>query len=180
MKIYTKTGDKGETSLFGGAKVSKDNARIEAYGTIDELNAFLGLLCDHLPDDALQSQLRGIQNQLFNIGSNLAIDPTKKIELPCVSEEDIIQLEKAIDLWDTELEPLTNFILPGGHTTVSYAHVCRTVCRRAERRIVTLQTIANVNPLIIKYVNRLSDYFFTLSRYLAKKSSAAEILWSNN
>lgn len=178
FKIYTKTGDQGETSLFGGRRVSKDDLRIEAYGTIDELNAQLGLLKDHLGAHAQHELLVQIQNKLFTIGSRLAVDPEKPIELPGIEMDDIQSLEAAIDEMDGSLRALKHFLLPGGHVHLSLCHVARCVCRRAERRVVSLNKVETVDPLIIQYLNRLSDYFFVLSRKVAQDLGVEEIKWN--
>ena len=180
QKIYTKTGDTGQTSLIGGTKVPKSHIRINAYGTIDELNAFIGLLGDQLADIYIREMLREIQDRLFTIGSSLACDPHKEIALriPDLRESDIVLLEKEIDTMIEKLPEMKSFILPGGHVTVSSAHVCRTVCRRAERLIVELNGVEHLEqPLIIKYLNRLSDYLFVLARYEAHLLGVAEIPW---
>jgi cob(I)alamin adenosyltransferase len=179
-KIYTKTGDTGLTSLLGGTKVPKNDWRIEAYGTVDELNSFIGLLGDKMNEQVrLFSHeiihLEKIQNNLFKIGSVLSYDMTGdlKIELPNVTESDVKDLEDWMDYMELTLQPLKNFIIPGGHETVSLAHVCRTVSRRAERN--TIQAIQY--PIIMKYINRLSDYFFMLSRYIASELNVNEKIW---
>jgi len=179
-KVYTKTGDKGYTTLLGGTKISKNSLRIEAYGTIDELNSFVGLLSDYLHLDTskfidMQFQLNIIQNDLFKIGSIISKDPLKDVgfELPKIDKSDIEKLEKWIDIMDTNLAELKNFILPGGHLAVSSAHICRTVCRRAERLCV-LETIPED---ILIYLNRLSDYFFVASRMISHKMNIPEKIW---
>ena len=177
MKIYTKTGDEGTTSLFGGKRVHKDDIRIEAYGTVDELNTFIGLLLTTIFDKDQKHILTAIQNRLFTIGSNLASDPEKQMITPDISEQDIQLLEQAMDNMDNDLLPLRNFILPGGSLSVSYAHICRTICRRAERRVVTLNRESSVDQRIEIYLNRLSDYFFVLSRWLAHIENVKEVLW---
>lgn len=178
MKIYTKTGDIGETSLFGGKRVFKNEPRIEAYGTVDELNSWIGLLRDVQIDQEVKVILKEIQDRLFTIGSMLAADPAKpNLKKPDLHESDIELLEKTIDKMDSSLDPLTNFVLPGGHIYVSYCHVARTVCRRAERNTVTLNQITPIDPLAIKYLNRLSDYLFTLARKMSKDLGAEEINW---
>lgn len=177
MKIYTKTGDKGQTSLYGGKRLSKDDIRIEAYGTVDELNSFIGLLNASFTEATQNYILTEVQKRLFTIGSNLASDPDKKLLTPDIREEDISALENAMDAMDQLLEPLNYFILPGGDISVAYAHVCRTVCRRAERRIITLAGHSEVDPLIITYINRLSDYFFVLARYIGHTRQIQEIPW---
>jgi cob(I)alamin adenosyltransferase len=179
-KIYTKTGDAGNTSLIGGTKVPKSHIRISAYGTVDELNAFIGLLNDQLSDTHSREMLREIQDRLFTIGSSLACDPEKEIamQIPDLKESDILLLEKEIDAMNEKLPEMKSFILPGGHVAVSTAHVCRTVCRRAERIIVELDSIQPLGqPLIVKYINRLSDYLFVLARYLGFLLGAEEVKW---
>ncbi|HWB63459.1 MAG TPA: cob(I)yrinic acid a,c-diamide adenosyltransferase [Chitinophagales bacterium] len=179
MKIYTKTGDIGDTSLFGGKRVSKSELRIEAYGTVDELNSWMGLIRDVQTSSSTKELLKHVQDRLFTLGSTLAADPdNEKLKTPDLNEEDIEELEKAIDRMDEELVPLKNFVLPGGHVYVSYCHVARTVCRRAERLCVALHKANAIHPLIIKYLNRLSDYLFTLSRKMAKDLNAEEIYWT--
>lgn len=178
-KVYTKTGDKGKTSLLGGTKVPKSNDRIAAYGTTDELNAFLGLLHDQdgMPEP-IQLQLRWIQDRMFTLGSLLAVEPGfKGFELPQIHAEDIEQLEKWIDAFDAELLELKNFILPRGHKIISLTHVCRTVCRRAERSISAIQDYETIGTFILPFVNRLSDYLFVLSRKLTKDLNVTEIRW---
>jgi len=180
MKIYTKTGDTGKTSLIGGTKVLKSDPRIDAYGTIDELNSSIGLVSDFCNDQHAKNILKEIQDRLFTIGSELACDPNKKINMPIpdLHESDIELLEKEMDQMDAELPRMKNFILPGGLPSVSFMHVARCVCRRAERCSVNLQeNEGNVNPLIIKYLNRLSDYLFMLARYTGIKNNAPEIIW---
>lgn len=179
MKIYTKTGDKGTTALFGGTRVSKHNLRIEAYGTVDELNAVLGLLADQEANTHRVEELRGIQSYLFTIGSHLAAAPGKKLDyLPALSASAVSDLEKSIDQMDSELEPLKYFILPGGHQAVSFSHLARTVCRRAERRCTALHDLEPIDEHIIVYLNRLSDYLFTLGRMLARELDVKEIPWN--
>jgi cob(I)alamin adenosyltransferase len=177
MKIYTKTGDSGTTSLFGGKRLGKDDMRIESYGTIDELNSFIGLVLSHLADEDQRSILLTVQNRLFDMGSVLACDPEKPLLNSDIQESDIVLLENAMDNMESSLEPLKNFILPGGSVAISFTHICRTVCRRAERRVISLSRESEVDPMIIKYLNRLSDYFFVLSRYIALKTGVQEILW---
>ena len=180
MKIYTKTGDKGKTSLIGGTKVLKSHARIEAYGTVDELNSNIGLCRDLIADNDVRDLLKEIQDRLFTIGSALACDPEKETQLkiPDLKETDVSFLEDAMDKMDSELPPLQFFIMPGGHPTVSHLHISRCVCRRAERLVVDL-LISNEDHdnLIIKYINRLSDYLFLLARYMAKKLNVEEVSW---
>lgn len=178
MKLYTKTGDKGTTALIGGKRVDKDNSRIEAYGTVDELNAFIGLVRDGItPNDEQQKVLYHIQNTLFVLGSKLASIPSAKMELPDLNEKEIGQLEENIDLMEKDLAPLKNFILPGGHTSVSYCHVARCICRKVERLCVTLSKEITLDESIIPYINRLSDYLFVLGRYVAKLNNAEEVIW---
>ena len=178
MKIYTKTGDKGMTSLYGGKRVSKDDIRIEAYGTVDELNAHIGHLISVLPSSIDEKPLLlEIQKRLFTIGSNLASDPEKEIPVPDLVEDDIQLLENAMDNIDAIVDPLKTFVLPGGSTENSIAHLCRTVSRRAERRIISLSNEAEIDEILIRYVNRLSDYFFMLGRYIAYSLGDKEIPW---
>lgn len=179
FKIYTKTGDGGKTSLIGGTKVSKADLRIESYGTVDELNSYVGLCKDLLQDEAGITILLEIQDRLFTIGSELACDPDKtiKVSIPDLHESDIEVLEKEIDRMETKLEPLKAFILPGGHPTISYLHIARTVCRRAERCCVRLANETTVDPVIIKYLNRLSDYLFVLARFSGHLMNIADIPW---
>ncbi len=178
MKIYTKTGDEGQTSLLGGTRVLKDHIRIEAYGTVDELNAVLGQV--HDLDLALPFRpfIQHIQNQLFTIGSHLANDPDKShFQLPAVDDTLVDLMEKSIDELSAKLPPLKNFVLPGGHPANSLTHLARCVCRRAERRIVTLAEHTSVDPVMIKILNRLSDWLFTLSRTFSLHAGAPETTW---
>jgi cob(I)alamin adenosyltransferase len=180
MKIYTKTGDKGTTSLIGGTKVPKSHLRIEAYGTVDELNSFIGLCKDLLTDEQGQKILLEVQDRLFTIGSSLACDPIKepKMRIPDLKEADIELLEKKIDWMEETIPSMKNFILPGGHTTLSHLHIARCVCRRAERCCVRLELESlEVEEIIIKYLNRLSDYLFVLSRYTGHQIQVEEIPW---
>ncbi len=180
IKIYTKTGDQGKTSLIGGTKVAKSNIRIEAYGTIDELNSFIGLTADHLTHQPSKEILKEIQDRLFTIGSSLACDPDKEpsLKIPDLKETDITLLEKEIDKMNEELAPMKSFVLPGGHVAVSITHVTRCVCRRAERLCVNMQEHQLfVEPLIIKYLNRLSDYLFVLARYAGHLVGVEDIPW---
>lgn len=180
MKIYTKTGDKGTTSLIGGTKVPKSHLRIEAYGTVDELNSYLGLVRDLAGHQHTSDLIAEIQDRLFTIGSSLACDPIKepRMRLPDLKKEDIELLEKEIDAMNEELEPMKSFIIPGGHPTVSHIHIARCVCRRAERACVRLELESlEVEPLILQYLNRLSDYLFVLGRYAAKLLGSPEIPW---
>ncbi len=176
-KIYTKTGDKGETSLFGGKRLPKSHMRIEAYGTVDELNSWIGLMRDLIENEEFKHLLKSVQDRLFTLGSNLASDPDKDMITPDVFETDIEALEKAMDMMNENLPILKNFILPGGHTTVSFCHIARCVCRRAERQVVGLSLYEPVDDLIIRYLNRLSDYLFVLSRQLAKDLQVEEVIW---
>ncbi|MCD6066612.1 MAG: ATP:cob(I)alamin adenosyltransferase [Bacteroidetes bacterium] len=178
FKVYTKTGDKGQTSLLGGTRLPKHHIRIEAYGTVDELNSYIGLVRDQAIDAHSKAVLIEIQDRLFTLGSLLAADPKKnKMKLPEVSEEDVTYLEKEIDKMDEVLPEMKHFVLPGGHTTVSFCHIARCVCRRAERATLKLSENEEVGEIIIKYLNRLSDYLFVLSRKLAMDSNAEEIPW---
>ena len=178
MKIYTKKGDTGKTALIGGTRVSKNHIRIEAYGTVDELNSWLGLLRDEVKDSRSKNVLADVQNNLFTIGSLLAADPSKnKMQLPQLSESDVTLLEKEIDRMTALLPPLKNFLLPGGHVVVSHCHIARCVCRRAERKVANLMQKNSVEPLVIKYLNRLSDYLFVLSRNIAAAYRAKETPW---
>ena len=178
MKIYTKKGDKGQTGLIGGSRVSKNDLRINAYGTVDELNAHVGMLRDLIDDNELKLNLLEIQDRLFTAGSLLAVgEKGTKIKLPELHEENIEYLESWIDKMDKSLPPMKTFILPGGHVTVSTCHIARTVCRRAERLIVELSSQVEVAGVIVAYFNRLSDYFFTLSRKLTMDLNAEEIPW---
>ena len=179
MKIYTKRGDTGQTSLLSGERVAKCHERIEAYGTIDELNSFVGLLRSGKLDNNDSQFLIKIQNKLFNLGSNLATEKkSKNFKLPGLTNDDILVLEKEIDKIDTILPKLKNFVLPGGNQTIAYCHVCRSICRRAERLIVKLSANTDVDEQIIKYVNRLSDYFFQLSRKIAFDLKLEEEIWN--
>lgn len=185
MKIYTKTGDKGKTSLFGGTRVDKHHIRINAYGTVDELNSWLGLLRDQKMDTHSQEILIATQDKLFTVGAILATDPDKaqlksgkeRLNIPKVLLSDVELLEKEIDSMNESLPPMTHFILPGGHTTVSYCHITRTVCRRAERMVSLLHENEPVDELVLIYLNRLSDYLFVLARKLSMDLNANEIKW---
>ncbi len=178
FKIYTKTGDKGETSLIGGTRVPKHHIRIESYGTVDELNSYIGLIRDQEIDAHSKKILLEIQDRLFTIGSSLASDPEKsKMKIPDLKEEDITLLENEIDKMNETLPEMRSFVLPGGHTTVSYCHITRCVCRRAERLTIQLSENSFVADLVIKYLNRLSDYLFVLSRKLSMDLHATEIPW---
>jgi cob(I)alamin adenosyltransferase len=181
MKIYTRTGDDGSTSLYGGNRVQKDHIRVDAYGTIDELNSFIGFLIDHLNAGEIKSFNEKVQHILFNIGSVVATVEEKFLDkLPKILMSDIVKIEEEIDRMENDLPPMTNFILPSGHPQVSMAHICRTVCRRAERSLVKLSHLETVNEqveLSIKLLNRLSDYFFVLSRKLTQLNQANEVIW---
>lgn len=178
MKIYTKTGDKGQTSLIGGTRVPKHHIRIEAYGTIDELNSHIGLIRDQQIDSHYKNILTEIQDRLFTIGASLASDPEKsKMKIPDLKEEDITLLENEMDKMNDELPEMRSFVLPGGHTTVSFCHIARCVCRRAERNTIHLAENEFVADLVVKYLNRLSDYLFVLSRKLSQDLKASEIPW---
>lgn len=180
FKIYTKTGDLGKTSLIGGTKVAKSHIRIESYGTVDELNSHIGLLIDQLLDDHSRVALKEVQDRLFTIGSSLACDPEKepRLKIPDLKETDIEWLEKEIDKMNEVLPLMKHFILPGGTMPVSQAHVCRCVCRRAERICVSMKELdIFVEPRVIKYLNRLSDYLFVMARYVGHLLGIVEIAW---
>ena len=178
MKIYTKTGDQGLTSLIGGTRVLKSSLRIDAYGTVDELNSHIGLLRDQDINDSRRPLLKEIQDRLFTIGSSLASDPDKsKMKIPDLHAEDVLLLEGEMDIMNEGLPELHAFILPGGHPAVSFAHVARCVCRRAERLVVHLQEDAFVADLVAIYLNRLSDYLFVLSRRMAFELGVEEVTW---
>lgn len=178
MKIYTKTGDKGQTSLIGGTRVPKHHIRIESYGTVDELNSWIGLINDQDIPQACKNILSEIQDRLFTIGSSLASDPEKsKMKIPDLHTTDIELLEKEIDKMNEALPEMRHFILPGGHTTISYCHLARCVCRRAERNVIHLHESEYVNEMVIVYLNRLSDYLFVLARYIAHHFKVNEIAW---
>ncbi|MBC7652613.1 MAG: cob(I)yrinic acid a,c-diamide adenosyltransferase [Deinococcales bacterium] len=180
LKIYTKTGDLGKTSLIGGTKVPKSHIRIDTYGTVDELNAYIGLLGDSFNNIRSCATLKEIQDRLFTIGSSLACDPDREplMKMPDLKETDITFLEREIDTMNDVLPVMKFFVLPGGHTAISTAHVTRCVCRRAERCCVNMQEHELfVDPLVIKYMNRLSDYLFVLGRFIAHELQVAEIAW---
>lgn len=185
MKIYTKTGDKGTTALFGGTRVSKHHIRIDSYGTVDELNSWLGLIRDQEISKPYKEILARIQNKLFTVGAILATDPEKwllktgkeRLNIPKIETIDIQLLENEIDRMEVALQPMTHFILPGGHTTVSYCHIARTVCRRAERLASELHTNEPFDERVLSYINRLSDYLFVLARKLSCDLEAEEIKW---
>jgi len=180
LKIYTKTGDLGLTSLIGGTKVPKSHLRIETYGTVDELNSYIGLIGDLIEDTHSKIILKEIQDRLFTVGSSLACDPDKEplMKIPDLKETDIELLEKEIDRMNEVLTPMKYFILPGGHITISSTHVARCICRRAERLCVNMQEHGLfVDPLVIKYINRLSDYLFVLSRHVGHLLKVEEVSW---
>lgn len=185
MKIYTKTGDKGTTALFGGTRVPKHHIRIESYGTIDELNSHIGLIRDQAIDPIHKKILMEIQDRLFTVGAILATDPEKatlkngkdRLNIPKISESDIKLLEDNMDIMNAALPPMTNFVLPGGHQTVSFCHIARTVCRRAERLASHLNDMETFQPETLMYINRLSDYLFVLARKLSFDLQAEEVKW---
>jgi len=185
MKVYTKTGDKGTTALFGGTRVPKHHIRIESYGTVDELNSYIGLIRDQEINLLYQNVLIEVQDRLFTVGAILATPPEKEVlkngekrlQNLGVTESDIEYLENEIDAMETELPPMTHFVLPGGHTTVSYCHIARCVCRRAERLATHLNDIEPTDELVLKYLNRLSDYLFVLARKLSHDLNANEVQW---
>lgn len=180
FKIYTKTGDQGKTSLIGGTKVPKSHLRIESYGTVDELNCYIGLTCDLVSDVHVNGVLREVQDRLFTIGSSLACDPEKEsgLKIPDLKSGDIEFLEKEIDRMNEVLPDMKSFILPGGHQVVSTIHIARCVCRRAERHCVHLKEEDQfIDPLVIQYLNRLSDYLFVLARYIGHQLQVPEIPW---
>lgn len=178
MKIYTRTGDTGTTALFGGKRVSKADLRIDAYGTVDELNSWMGLLRDQPVNASRQEVLIEIQDRLFTVGSILATEPgNTKAKVPQLSAADSTALEREIDAMDAALPPMRSFVLPGGHASVSFCHIARTVCRRAERLIIALDAIEKVDAQVIQYMNRLSDYLFMLSRKMSAELEAPETPW---
>ncbi len=181
MKIYTKSGDDGTTALFGGDRVKKSYIRVETYGNIDELNSFLGLLIESIGDGDIRAYLEKIQHILFNIGSVIATQDEKFItKLPKLLPSDITSLENQMDQMDKDLAAMTNFILPSGHESVARAHICRTVCRRAERSLVGLLDSETCHPslsMALQFLNRLSDYFFVLSRKLTQLNNKNEVIW---
>lgn len=181
LKIYTKTGDKGTTSLIGGTKVLKSHIRIESYGTVDELNSWIGVIWDHISDEKSRNGLRQVQDRLFTIGSSLACDPEKepKLKIPDLRKGDVEFLEKEIDRMNESLPEMRSFILPGGQPAVSFAHVARCVCRRAERICVGMNAEGmEVEPLVLQYLNRLSDYLFTIARLITHLTGSEEIRWT--
>ncbi len=177
MKIYTKTGDDGETGLFGGPRVRKDHLRIEAYGTVDELNAVLGQVRTHAPPADLDALLARIQNELFDLGAELATPEPRKFGIVGVGDSQIAALEQAIDRHETELEPLRQFILPGGTPLAASLHLARVVCRRAERRLVSLDRAEQIGPQGVVYLNRLSDLLFVLARTANRRAGLADVPW---
>jgi len=185
MKVYTKTGDKGTTALFGGTRVPKYHLRIESYGTIDELNSYIGLIRDQDINEHYKKILIDIQDKLFTVGAILATDPEKlllkngkeRLNIPKISENEVAVLENEIDSMETQLPPMTHFVLPGGHTTVSYCHIARCVCRRAERLATQLNDTEPTDVMVLKYLNRLSDYLFVLARKLTFDLKAEEVKW---
>lgn len=180
MKIYTKRGDTGETSLIGGQRVPKYNDRVEAYGTIDELNSYIGLIYDLCEEKSMKIQLQEIQERLFVAESRVAASTKNALEkLPKLNKNDIIHLEKAIDDMQSDLSELTNFILPSGHFLASHTHIARTICRRAERITIKALEGEESELLVLAYLNRLSDYLFTLARHFAHKLGEGDVLWQN-
>ncbi len=185
MKIYTKTGDKGTTALFGGTRVPKHHIRIDSYGTVDELNSHIGLIRDQNIDELSKKVLITIQDKLFTVGAVLATDPEKailksgqkRLNIPTISAEDVELLEKEMDRMNESLSPMTHFVLPGGHQTVSFCHIARCVCRRTERLATALYEIAPFEETTLHYLNRLSDYLFVLARKLSHDLKAVEIKW---
>lgn len=180
LKIYTKTGDGGKTSLIGGTKVSKASLRIESYGNVDELNSYLGLVMDYSKDDRTIATIREIQDRLFTIGASLACDPDKEplMKMPDLKETDVTFLEQEIDFMNEVLEPMKFFVLPGGHPGNSHAHVARCICRRAERTCVNMKEQGlYIDDLVIKYINRLSDYLFVVARYIGHTHGVEELKW---
>jgi cob(I)alamin adenosyltransferase len=179
MRIYTKTGDTGETGLFGGGRVGKDDPRVDAYGEVDELNAVLGLARASEPDPKLDALLQTLQDQLFTVGAVLATPQGTKASahIPQVRQAWVDAMEQAIDAADTELAPMTHFILPGGNRASAALHLARTVCRRAERRVVSLARTEAVDGLVIRYLNRLSDLLFTLARLANSRAGVPDVKW---
>lgn len=185
MKIYTRTGDKGTTALFGGTRVPKHHIRIDSYGTVDELNSNMGLLRDLIEDEHSQEIIMKIQDRLFTIGSTLATDPEKavmksgkqRLDISKISPADIELLEQEMDQMNESLPPMTHFVLPGGHQTVSFCHIARCVCRRAERLAAALFELEPFDEKVLQYLNRLSDYLFVLARKLSNDLDAKEIQW---
>lgn len=178
MKIYTRKGDNCLTNLVGGIPVSKNNIRLEAYGTIDELIAHLALLHDFIEYEEVKILIRTIQDKLMVAASLIASDGTTHTALPCINDDDVLWIENKIDEMEKELKPLINFILPGGNVAISQTHICRTVCRRAERNIVSVHKKYKVEPTLLKYFNRLSDFLFVLARFIAKNKNIEERIWN--
>ena len=182
-KIYTKTGDKGETGLFSGDRISKNSKRIDSYGTIDELNSYIGLTITEVRDEGVKKLLKNIQNKLFIVGSDLATPDTEKKENPIIKrtpEKFHLEIEKEIDIYETQLEELKNFILPGGTKSAALMHICRTISRRAERKVVALNETENINENVIIFLNRLSDLFFVLSRYENSVAGIPDVIWEKD
>ena len=178
MKIYTRKGDSGQTSLIDGDMVNKHNLSVDAYGTIDELNSFLGLLKDYIKDDKIKDTLNNIQIKLFSIGSILASGKNQNISAKVkIEKKDVVYIELEIDRLNKDLPKLKNFVIPGGHKTSSYSHVCRSICRRAERKISELNNKSSIDSNILAYINRLSDFFFVLSRFLKFSDNVSESRW---
>ena len=178
-KIYTKTGDKGTTSLVGGTRLDKDHIKIEAYGSVDELNAWMGVIADYEENSSRKHILKEIQDRLFTIGAELASEPEyQKKDLPILFDSDITLLEKQMDEMNDTMPPIRHFVLPGGHQAVSFTHVARTVCRRAERKVISLSKIEDTNSKIVIYLNRLSDYLFVLSRKISHELKIEEVKWT--
>jgi cob(I)alamin adenosyltransferase len=178
VKIYTRTGDQGLTSLIGGTRVPKSSLRIEAYGTVDELNSWVGLVRDQDVNQPHRTLLKHVQDRLFTIGATLASDPERsRMQLPDLLDSDVTELEQEMDRLNEVLPELRNFILPGGHPAVSHAHVARCVCRRAERLAIALREDSFVPDLVVQYLNRLSDYLFVLARWMAQALGAEEVTW---
>lgn len=178
FKIYTKQGDKGFTKLLGGTSVPKSHPKVEAYGTIDELNSFIGLIRDSTTLDSIRQDLLTIQNKLFVCEAIIASDNPENLKsLPNITESEIVFLEVAIDKMNMDLPELKNFILPGGSVIVSYSHVARCVCRRAERAVIQCCDLSEQEQMVLKYLNRLSDYFFVLARWFGKMNNSAEVIW---
>ncbi len=178
MKVYTKKGDKGLTGLIGGTRVPKQSLRIESYGTVDELNSYIGLCRDLIGTESIVKELIEIQDRLFTMGSLLAADPVKNtMKLPELTQEDVTHMENWIDAYSEQLEPMKFFVLPGGHVTVSQLHIARCVCRRAERLVAALHEEVQLYSLPMQYLNRLSDYIFTLCRFMAKELNIEETPW---
>ena len=179
MKIYTRGGDTGETSLFGGERVRKNAPRVSAYGEVDELNSTIGVARAELTHDDLRAKLETIQSSLFDLGGELATPGARAAKKagPRVGETDVAELESWIDALETELEPLRNFILPGGARAAALLHLCRTVCRRAERAVISLGERESIEPLLVRYLNRLSDFLFVVARVVNKRAGVSEPQW---